>query len=62
MNKRPKVMEKKHLDYLDKLRDANVTDMFLAYIFIERIFTVTMDEAKEILNYWLDAPVAKHTV
>ena len=42
-------------DYLDKLRESGVTNMFGAGSYLERDFNMTKREAREALIAWMDA-------
>ena len=46
--------EKKHLIYLDSLRESGVTNMFGAGTYLMERFSVTKREAHAILSHWME--------
>lgn len=49
---------KKYFDYLDRLRDSGVTNMFGAAAYLQRdFFELSFDpnRAKDVLTAWMDA-------
>ena len=47
------IIEEKHLEYLDDLRESGVTNMFGAGIYIEKKFKVSKEVARKILKHWM---------
>lgn len=54
-SKRPEIVEDEHLEYLDRLRESGITNMFGAGSFIEEEFNLSREDAKEILMYWMES-------
>jgi len=52
---RPENVTDEHLEYLDKLRNSGVTNMFGAGPYVSRKFGVDDKEAYEIVGYWMDS-------
>lgn len=50
---RPEIVEDGHLVYLDELRESGVTNMFGAAAYVARQFSVSDQDAKTILMYWM---------
>ena len=42
-----------YLDYLDKLRESGITNMFGAAPYLQAEFDLTKQEAKDVLVYWM---------
>ncbi len=60
-NVKPDVVEKKHLRFLDKLRDSGVTNMFGAAPYLERKFrSLSQAQARDILLYWMHTYSDRH--
>lgn len=57
---RPVIVTDEHLRYLDALRDSGATNMFGAGPYVQRRFSVSSDEAHEILGYWMNSFSARH--
>ena len=57
---KPTILEDKHLQFLDKLRESGVTNMFGAVAYLERRFGITEKEATSILGYWMDTFSERH--
>jgi len=53
MSERPDVVTDEHLEYLDRLKESGVTNMFGAGEYIEEEFNLSRKEAKEVLVYWM---------
>jgi hypothetical protein len=54
-NKKDEIVEQRHLNYLDKLRESGVTNMYGAGAYLEKAFTaLTKDESSAILSYWME--------
>lgn len=51
---RPEVVKDEHLEYLDSLRESGVTNMFGAPEYIHNAFDVTRNQAREIVQYWME--------
>lgn len=47
-------MKQIHLDYLDKLRKSGITNMFAAEPYLIREFSLSTQEVREILIYWMN--------
>jgi hypothetical protein len=52
-SKRPEIVKDEHLEYLDRLRESGVTNMYGAGPYIEQEFMLSREDAKEILMYWM---------
>ena len=50
---KPNSVKAEHLDYLDKLRESGVTNMFGAGGYLQKEFDVNASKALEILAYWM---------
>jgi hypothetical protein len=50
---RPAVCTDEHLKYLDVLRETGITNMFGARPYLVNAFTLTKQEAGEVLSYWM---------
>jgi len=48
------------LQFLDKLRESGVTNMFMAAPYVQGAFGLTRKEARELLAYWMDTYAARH--
>ena len=57
---KPKIITEEHLTYLDNLRESGVTNMFGATEYIEREFSVSKKDAREILSYWMKTFSERH--
>lgn len=57
---RPEIVSDEHLDFLDKLRESGVTNMFGAGQFLVRKFRVSRPESHKILGYWMDTFSERH--
>jgi len=42
-----------YLDYLDKLRESGITNMFGAAPYLQAEFDLTKQEAKDVFVYWM---------
>ena len=42
-----------YFNYLNKLRDSGITNMFGAAPYLERSFDISKKEAREILSAWM---------
>jgi len=49
-----------HLEYLDKLRESGVTNMFGAGAYLQREFGIGAEEARQILKYWMQTFEERH--
>ena len=47
------MMTAEHKEYLDKLRDSGVTNMYFATNYLMNKFRITYKESKEILMEWM---------
>ncbi len=47
-------MQQKHLDYLDKLRESGITNMYGAKPYLQKTFPMSKNMADKILKYWMD--------
>lgn len=47
-------MQDEHKEYLDKLRDSGITNMFFATDYLINKFRINYDEAKAILLEWME--------
>lgn len=52
---RPEIVTNKHLEYLDDLRESDETNMYGAGSYLQRTFSVTVKESRDILRYWMDS-------
>jgi uncharacterized protein YciI len=50
---KPDIVTQEHLDYLDRLRESGVTNMFGAGEYIEQEFSLSTGAARTILKYWM---------
>ena len=57
---KPEILTEEHLTYLDNLRESGVTNMYGATEYIEREFSVSKKDAKEILLYWMKTFSERH--
>ena len=57
---KPEVVEEKHLEYLDELRDSGITNMFGAGSYLQNAFDVDEKDASAILSYWMDTFSDRH--
>lgn len=65
MEKKPDFIEseeelEEYLEYLDKLRESGVTNMYGAGSFIERAFDIPLKDAHKILTYWMHTFSERH--
>lgn len=51
---RPDYVTGEHLDYLDRLRESGVTNMFGSPAYVAARFGITFREAGRIVQYWMD--------
>jgi len=54
IKKRPPIVEECHLEYLEELRDSGETNMMDAGTHLSDEFELTRNEAKTILQYWME--------
>jgi len=54
MSQRPDCVTDKHLEYLDKLRDSSVTNMWGATPYVQHEFGLDREVAKKIHMYWME--------
>lgn len=50
---RPDFVEDEHLEFLDKLRESGITNMWGAGPYIQDEFGIEEKPAREILAYWM---------
>jgi len=50
---KPEKCNEKHLEFLDRLRDSGITNMFGAAPYLQSLFPLTKKESREILTYWM---------
>lgn len=50
---KPEYLEEEHLEYLDLLRESGVTNMFVAPIYLQAEYHLTISNAEEIFMYWM---------
>jgi len=50
---RPDIVKDEHIKYLDRLQASGVTNMFGATEYLVPFFSLSRDDAKEILMYWM---------
>lgn len=50
---KPEIYTDEHKKYLDELRDSGVTNMFGADRYVVSKFDLTIDEARDIVTYWM---------
>ena len=48
------MMTVEHKEYLDKLRDSGVTNMYFATNYLMNKFRITYEESKQILIEWME--------
>ena len=51
---RPDFVKQEHLEYLDRLRESGVTNMFGSPAFVARRFDIKWDLASDIVGYWME--------
>ena len=51
---RPAIVEQEHLEYLDELRESGVTNMYGAGAYVQSQFSMTKQDATEVLMYWMN--------
>jgi aryl-alcohol dehydrogenase-like predicted oxidoreductase len=57
---RPDIVEDKHLEYLDDLRESGVVNMFGASSYLAEDFYLDPKEARTILSYWMESFGERH--
>lgn len=50
---KPDFVKDEHLRFLDALRESGQTNMFGAAPYIAEMFEVPMNQARQILTYWM---------
>lgn len=55
MTTRPEIVTEAHLNYLDRLRESGATNMFGAGPYVQQTFSVSKNEAREIVLYWMES-------
>lgn len=55
MTDRPQIVEDEHLEFLDKLRESGITNMFGAPEYVEKAFGLTRREASDAVKYWMES-------
>ena len=57
---RPEIVEDEHLDYLDEIRKSGIVNMFGAGTYLQEEFSLSREEARTILKYWMDTFGERH--
>jgi len=57
---KPESVTEEHLEYLDDLRESGDTNMYGAGAYVQREFGVQIEDAREILVYWMDTFSERH--
>jgi len=58
---KPEYLTDEYLEYLDKLRDSGITNMFGTGPYLESQFTeLNGAKANEIVSYWMDTFSERH--
>ena len=58
---KPDIVEQKHLEFLDHLRETGITNMLGAGSFVKREFPeLTEGQASEIVGYWMSSFGDRH--
>lgn len=57
---KPEMLEEKHLEYLDELRDSGETNMFGAGAYLREVFDLDRKDASVILSYWMETFSKRH--
>jgi len=57
---RPKSVTKKHLEFLDVVRESGETNMYGAGPYLIEQFGVSRVESREILGYWMKTFTERH--
>jgi hypothetical protein len=57
---RPAIVEDKHLEYLDALRESGETNMWGSPAYVERAFGVNKSDSRVIVKYWMDTFGQRH--
>ena len=52
--RRPEGCEDDHLEFLDRLRESGVTNMFGAWKYVESVYGFSKKKASAILIYWME--------
>ena len=54
------MMQEQYFQYLDKLRESGVTNMFGAGQYLQREFSLTEGSARLVLEEWMETFTARH--
>tara|TARA_B100000809_G_scaffold262776_1_gene314527 strand:- start:988 stop:1224 length:237 start_codon:yes stop_codon:yes gene_type:complete len=57
----PNSLKDEHLEYLDRLRESGITNMFGSADFLVEAFKIPLYDAEEILSYWMATFSARHS-
>lgn len=57
---RPEGLTDDHLEYLDKLRESSVVNMFGAAPFLARAFELDIETARSYLSFWMRTFSERH--
>ena len=60
MKQKPALLLDEHLIYLDRLRKRGITNMFGAGPYLQRQFSLSQEDAHEVLGYWMDTFSERH--
>ena len=59
--KKPICLEEEHLEYLDKLRESGVTNMYGASEYLEKDYPeLSSDGAQSVVSYWMRTFCERH--
>jgi len=57
---RPDFVTEEHLEFLDKLRESGVTNMFNSGTYLQREFRLSLTEARKVVVYWMETFSERH--
>ena len=57
---KPEILEEKHLEYLDDLRESGITNMFGAGSYLQDAFDIGRQDSSAILSYWMETFSDRH--
>lgn len=57
---RPDIVSDGYLKYLDDLQESSVTNMHGAGSYLTGRFSLSRNEAREVLQYWMDSYEERH--
>jgi len=57
---RPSIVSEKHLEFLDHLREAGITNMYGAGSYLRKAFEIGETDSHTILSYWMQTFAERH--